>query len=621
MNVEQVASASFVLLQADWSVDKARRVLDELLTATHVIVHRRDGLDEYHLLTLDEALHRMNWVVPDTPLRQALDLRAQDAVPLVDLHADAEVLPERCLVHDQGRVVGFFDAILPPPVRGFPTRGPAEESSPDEPTNRSLVTEFPGRVAKGDVAWLLVNISTTLETGTGIPVTVPPTGTQVDILVQPRRGFVVQGNERLTLTVSDEEETLPVQFKLLAVDLGPGRVNVLAFHDGQPLGRITLTPVVQDEVTPTSGGSGSGARRQNQPLADVTVRVPDLMMLIDEHRVGQGIEYVVRLTAPAHGLNLKAFGPIRLRTDPMAFFADFFEEIEALPLGTSQEKAVAARKLAARGANLFRKVFPEKLQETLWSLRHSINSIIVQSEEPWIPWELCKLYGEEDGRVTEGPFLCEAYSMTRWVPGLDFKQPLSLNNLALVVPDDSNLPFAPSERDYVLSLAGDGREVSRIPATYVDVQSALASGRYDGWHFTGHGAARNENPDRAAMFLENDEPFTPEDVSGVVTNLRTGRPVVFLNACQIGRGGMSLTDVGGWATRFVDAGAGVFIGTYWNVYDEAAFEFAQAVYGRLLGGIPIGRAVKEARMAIRPLGDPTWLAYTVFADPLARVHL
>ena len=59
---------------------------------------------------------------------------------------------------------------------------------------------------------------------------------------------------------------------------------------------------------------------------------------------------------------------------------------------------------------------------------------------------------------------------------------------------------------------------------------------------------------------------------------------------------------------------------YWSVYDQPAHDFAQAFYGRLLAGLPIGRAVQEARTAIRPLGDPTWLAYTVFADPLATVR-
>lgn len=639
MDVREVASASFVLLRADLPAGSARAMTE--LPASHIVIA---GLGEpfehdvYGLFLSSEIVQRLSGAAAETPLRQALGLGPKDAVPQVGADADVDDMPDRCVVREQGRVIGFFDAAAIPARQEFLTRGGPGDSprrqraaqSADhravldlveghvEPGGLSLVAEFPGRAGLGTIAWLLVKLSASADGG--MPVPALPAGAQIDILVQPRRGFVVQGNDRLTLTVGADDETLPVQFKLRAVDLGTGQINVLAFHEGQPLGKIVLTATVQEADAHTPGEASGGTRRHDQPLADITVRVPDLMMLIDERRGGDGMEYVVRLTSAAHGLNLKAFGPIRLRAEPMAFFADFFGEIEALPLDTSQERAVAARKLAARGADLFSRVFPEELQQTLWSLRHSIDSIIVQSEEPWIPWELCKLCGEENGRVTEGPFLCEAYSMTRWIPGLSFKQPLTLSNLALVVPEDSGLPLAPSERDYILSLAGTGRQVSRIPATYVDVQSALASGRYDGWHFTGHGAARSENPDRAVMFLESNEPFTPEDVSGVVTNLRRSRPIVFLNACQIGRGGMSLTDIGGWARRFVDAGAGAFIGAYWNVYDQAAFDFAHALYSGLLDGAPVGRAVKEARAAIRPSGDPTWLAYTVFADPLASVQ-
>jgi CHAT domain-containing protein len=152
------------------------------------------------------------------------------------------------------------------------------------------------------------------------------------------------------------------------------------------------------------------------------------------------------------------------------------------------------------------------------------------------------------------------------------------------------------------------------------VYRALASGDYDGWHFTGHGGYRAADPNRSALYLENWETFTPEQVVGVVTNLRTSHPLVFLNACQIGRGGMSLTDIGGWARQFLFAGAGAFIGPYWSVYDQSACNFAKGVYSRLLAGLPICKAVQEARLAIRNPGDPTWLAYTVFADPFATVR-
>jgi CHAT domain-containing protein len=171
----------------------------------------------------------------------------------------------------------------------------------------------------------------------------------------------------------------------------------------------------------------------------------------------------------------------------------------------------------------------------------------------------------------------------------------------------------------MLSLAKDGREVKRIPATFLDVKEALSKGEYDGWHFTGHGGFRGPDPNRSAMLLENREEMTPEDLSDEASNLGLARPLVFLNACQIGRGAMSLTDIGGWAAQILRAGAGAFIGAYWSIYDQAAKDFAQAFYSRLLSGMEIGTAAKEARQSIKPLGDPTWLAYTVFADPLARV--
>jgi CHAT domain-containing protein len=171
----------------------------------------------------------------------------------------------------------------------------------------------------------------------------------------------------------------------------------------------------------------------------------------------------------------------------------------------------------------------------------------------------------------------------------------------------------------MLSLDDASRKVTQLSATFASVHEALASGRYDGWHFTGHGAARTGSSDRAGIFLQGEDPFTPLDLSGAAANVGLATPLVFLNACQVGRGGMSLTGIGGWARRFLDAGAGAFIGTYWSVYDTPAFDFAKEFYRALLNGRGIGQAAMEARLAIRDRGDPTWLSYTIFADPTATL--
>ena len=120
--------------------------------------------------------------------------------------------------------------------------------------------------------------------------------------------------------------------------------------------------------------------------------------------------------------------------DALAYFRDFFQGIEDLPLDTVQEREIAEVRLASKGLSLFNSLFPDDLKVLLWELRDQITTVEIQSDEPWIPWELCKLEGTEDGRVVEGPFLCEAYAVTRWIPEISRQPSLSLNNIGVVVP-------------------------------------------------------------------------------------------------------------------------------------------------------------------------------------------
>lgn len=355
----------------------------------------------------------------------------------------------------------------------------------------------------------------------------------------------------------------------------------------------------------------------------LAVRAPDLSMIVLERRDGDETEITIMLTAtdPTLGLNLKQFAPIRLRVSPQAYFQEFFKDIERLSLETERDEKRAIRRLARKGSLLFETLFPPDLRILLWSLRDRIEEIQIQSEEPWIPWELCKLQGIEDGEIVEGPFLCETFAITRWMPGIGQQPQLSLDQIALIVPEDSGLSFSKNEFAFVKSLADDQRAVEDVPAFYDDVLDAFSAGIYDGVHFSGHGVFRATDPNHSGMELEDGDRLVPEDLTGTVRNLGKAKPLVFLNACQLGRSAMSLTDVGGWAPRFLNAGAGAFIGAYWSVYDESAFAFAQELYTRLLVGEPMGKAVRGARLAARDGGDPSWLAYTVFAHPEAKVRI
>jgi hypothetical protein len=263
-------------------------------------------------------------------------------------------------------------------------------------------------------------------------------------------------------------------------------------------------------------------------------------------------------------------------------------------------------------------MLPPEMQKLMWSLRQRIRTVFVQSSEPWVPWELCRLVGQESGATQEGDFFCEAFEITRWVPGIPLRQDLHMNKLAVVVPAGSGLASAGQELEYLQTLARGGRTVSQIPARFSDLHATFKRGEYDVWHFTGHGQADETLPNRSEIKLE-DFAYSAQNLNGEAANLGRTRPLVFLNACQIGRGGVSFAGQGGWAYQFLHAGAATFIGALWSVYDTPAYYFAEELYTRLLAGETIGKAVQGARLAIKREGDPTWLAYTVFAYPSARV--
>ena len=533
---------------------------------------------------------------------------------------------------EDGHVIGFLDDTVPPPF----LEGPKEPQwswdpgkvgfgfyePPNEPVSRSLVTGFPERVELGTSTILKVSISAAGKTDAGPLAIAVPIGSKIDIVVEPESGFELEGPDEGNLVVSDEKQTLPLRFKLKAVTLGQGKIRIYAYQGVQPLGVMTVSATVVSalEIADTE------SIERERPLVSVSVHQPDLALYIFQHKYGGHPGFTMKLTAldPSLGLDFKTFGPVPFNTDPAQYFKSFFEEIKNLRLDKPEERETASLILNAKGAHLFETLFPPDLQVLLWSLKERIQTIQILSQEPWIPWELCKLTGQEkNGQVMEGPFLCEAFSVTRWIHELNPRPDLTLKNIAVVVPKGSGLKHAVNERDYLLSLKEDGREVKQITARLKNLIHAMSLGIYDGWHFTGHGTFRVEDPNRSGLKLENRERLTPEYLSGIARRLGRMHPLVFLNACDVGQRAMSLTDIGGFAHKFLWAGAGAFVGAHWAIDDQIAYNFAQEFYTRLLGGFPVGQAIRASRIKIRDdhPGDPTWLAYTVFADPFARVKL
>lgn len=606
---EDIAYRSFVLLQAEWPVGRARDAIDRL-RPSHVILRGPDTSDVWYLL--DAATLEQQLAISDrsASLWSTLQLGATDATDVVSPDASAADLADRCIIARGSTVVGFYDADVPPRSGG--TRGPGGVA-------RHLLSELPERLRLGQTTSLVVYLSPRPPTDDGSSVALGDLqdGTPVFVMVSPGRGLAIDGEREGTLVAADATTSTALRFPITAIQTGQATVDVLAFVYGQLLGTLRLRCTVEAEAAATGRMASS-----KHSLATVTPVQPDLSLLVLERVDASGQNVLeLRLTAadPGLGLYYREYGPVTLRRDAQAYFEALFKDIEQLPLANSDQRRAAEARLARKGALVFSSLLPQELQQQLWSVRDRIRSIHVVSEEPWIPWELCKLSGQDNGRIVEGPFLGEAYAITRWLLGVPPPPMLSFGRVALVAPEDSGLTQVAEECDFMLSLQANTRVVERVPATYLDVTEALASGVYDGWHISAHGVFEPDDPNRSSVYLRDGDPLTPEDLSGVVSNLGRAQPLVFLNACQVGRSALSLTGIGGWARQFLQAGAGAFLGAYWSVTDDLALPFARAFYERLIQGAEVGAAVRDARLTIKPDGDPSWLAYTVFANPMAKI--
>lgn len=141
-------------------------------------------------------------------------------------------------------------------------------------------------------------------------------------------------------------------------------------------------------------------------------------------------------------------------------------------------------------------------------------------------------------------------------------------------------------------------------------------------HFSTHGQSNTGSPLLSLLSiieLEGNVQLWPEEIVGKAMTFGQSHPIVILNACQSGNQNFSLTGIQGWATKFLDAGASVFIGTLWSVNDETAFNFVQEFYNQLSSGITLGESIKNARNKSRQSGDTSWFAYQVYGHPNSKI--
>lgn len=428
-----------------------------------------------------------------------------------------------------------------------------------------------------------------------------------------------------------------VIFKLVAQSLGDKRVTVEFFQNLRYLGRVELETIVGRhtkpstlnseqiplKLTPSHLLSDAGGSPVEPPDSSAYPRLPpDLTILFDRVSVGWSRYcYRYRLLSYKEELALwfEEYQTRETILTPQGLLEETFAHLNRLHGEIANNETLFFERLSSIGTNLYGRLFPDDLKALYWNkIRDNVRSIVIISYEPWIPWELLHPFDPVTKQAEDG-FLCEKFDLTRWLAGTAPPDAISLERLGLIVAT-AGLSATASEMAELKGLFGD--KVEDISPSGEAVFQLLKTGGFSGLHFACHGKYNAKDPDWSNLHLAEGATLCPIDVDGDKLVFGKDRPLVFLNACETGRGGYALTGMGGWAEAFIRRANGSgFIGSTWEANDESAYKFAVAFYRHLLGGKTVAEAARLARLEIKRVGDPTWLSYTVYANPLARLDL
>lgn len=318
---------------------------------------------------------------------------------------------------------------------------------------------------------------------------------------------------------------------------------------------------------------------------------------------------------------------------PRALIEKLLADIDASPhMSVDLGRRVAELLLPAR--------FRAQLGEAL-SNRHPVV-ILHDDGASRVPWEVMAI----DDRYPAREVPVSRYYLTSNVAATKWSPPKHRRtfNLLLIADPTGDLVEAEKEGMRLLDLLANRDDILVEPifkgaATGDRLKAELSSGRYDALHYAGHAFFNPEAPQRSGLILARSETLTGEDVA----QLPRLPGFLFFNACEAARirrdgtrdvprlrrgqnGAEEVTPtVGalierniGLAEAFLRGGVAHYLGTYWPVGDDAARQFAEALYNRLLDGEKVGEAIRRARLAVTDQKD--WADYVHYGYPNFRLR-
>jgi len=463
------------------------------------------------------------------------------------------------------------------------------------------------------------------------------TGSEVEIQLIVSKHFRVNGSAVTTMEIKDEPRSDAKQRFSVSVlpenelpkDIPPGLIAQF-FYKGRPSGKVSravrIAGVATQAITPTR----ERVEVQEGTAADLTVVVVGV--------ANDGRQFSCTVRSPwLEKYKVGVIEPWNLPQAAEDIVLDFMERITADAITPGMLLA----ELRGQGRQLFDSS-PKNFQQAFWDLidsGHEIKRIALVTQEPYIPWELMIPYRWVDGKRQQRGALGTEFSFGRWPTpyGISARQKIPLVDSFVISPVYAPpLSFTQDEANLVKnSFAGE----IITPANFDNIEKNLGGQGKSLVHFCCHGedqetliaaiGSRNENEQdkrtrsRVQIIrLENGQTLNSTQIlgmAGVDTIFEQKHPLVFLNACEVGRGIPALLGVGGFAKSFLDLGASAVIAPLWSVKDTIAHEIAETFYKRVKAepNTPFAEILRDLRRKAYTPGEAqdTYAAYCFYGDP------
>ncbi|MEG4960242.1 MULTISPECIES: CHAT domain-containing protein [unclassified Microcoleus] len=459
-----------------------------------------------------------------------------------------------------------------------------------------------------------------------LPILIPDPGTlelpEIKVVVSAQN-FDLEGSNSQLMQV-ERDDNSQVLFNLIPRQLGEQEIRVYFWKDSRLISTARRNILVTQQPVTAIVPQPDNPPFVELPLVSTLVPPPDLDLLIELDRDGKTLRF--RLGSTDH--NHTEFGEVTLQGSPLQKMQVVHEEMNRMAntVPTTQEGCeLAERRLTAMGNELWDELISDSLKQEYWCFKSRVKSLLITSDEPWIPWEMIKPFRNNDqGAVEQEPFWCEQFAISRWLSAGGTADEIIMGKARPIVPTLTNLPFAQKELSFIEQLSTLCPGITPLTAfgTRLQVLDCFTNEEFSILHFACHGRFNATLPNDSAIILSDGE-LRPSDIR-VQFKGRRPRPLIFMNACHGARKEFSFTGLGGWAEMLVNARVGGFIGAMWEVSDELALQFAKTFYTQFLKeNKSIAESFRLAREEIRKVApyNSTWLAYSLYADPEGRAKV